>query len=801
MAASSSESSFAVISDLLPTVDEAPSVTYVPTGTTPRTSIPSQAQPSPSRQSTSRRLSVPATSFSQAPPKVALEPEPRPSVGRRLSTPVISRTRAASQPETSNVLLHLHTIVQSAKLINAPTTQDTALEKAAFYDRMVNVLGEGGAEAEALVMGVQAAKDVRQELAQLKEGRAGEESLTGLETSASSDSAQPLGSAGASTNNTLSSRPSSAKKLKNFLTSLIRPTVAPATSNDTSAPAPPINVQGVSMPALRLLHKQVIAAMDEYEGCVMGESMERESDLLAASKRAVEKAKEDTRLRLVAEYEKETNHTSCNLKIDHLESENKILHTESKRLLTENKSLQEELDSLRHFKESAEEEYDLLVKDLARRRLLVRSLKERCARLMASTTLDKETADTPVPNEALNDDGDETDLDDDDSEWAKWCRAHSFSRPHWNPSTVTTALSGRPPPSVIHVGETGEVHRVLEDDELDKRNSRPASANPQLSWRRLLQKWKLERKAKRKLKRQVQTQVENLQTINRRLTDYFAQIQTISRALPEPATLVQTNNGVHSDLESQQEHILTMITEMLQPETEQSSSDTTTMSHWSTSSSSSSESEKATATPTPHTRRRPASAPRLNAGIPSSEHHLQPSTFSHHMPPEFFSSITNRAKTAALAVGITHAEELVKNRPKGGKPLHGVPPPSQVRGRPSSAPVKRTVQFTTHDKIVIPSGDSSHKSRLGPQIMLEDGYSVTDVPSEEHKPRVAWPSPKVSSRPTSAAKSATRTRPSSATMAHGGLVGVGIGIPGRTIPKQPREEVKKDFMVSGKKAG
>lgn len=201
---------------------------------------------------------------------------PRPSTVSLLER--VRRASNAARPDT------FMTVIQSAKLMNAPTTEETAISKAAFYDRMLQTLDDGLEEGVALAQAVKAAKEAGGAVVVQKSGGVSQDSAKSREAT-SLGAKDKVGAthedlAGAGNETPPSSRPSTPSpsvpssnpstrgrtKLQGLFDKMIKPTVQKHDAHLTGG-------SGVSMAHLRVLHRRVMMTVEEYDEKTFGDAL------------------------------------------------------------------------------------------------------------------------------------------------------------------------------------------------------------------------------------------------------------------------------------------------------------------------------------------------------------------------------------------------------------------------------------------------------------------------------------------------------------------------------------------------
>ncbi|KAJ3008586.1 hypothetical protein HKX48_008445 [Thoreauomyces humboldtii] len=394
------------------------------------------------------------------------KPVPKGTLASRLRSSTISGVRTEPKPDA------FMTVVHSARVMNTATTEKTALSKAAFYDRMLEVLEDGRDEAVALAEGVKKAREVEGDV---KASRAAAAAATAATASTgvsihpvlpvttpvttTTTAASPIiagmtapGLAPSGSNDSLSDDSQAGMtgrtKLKGIFTKMIKPSISFHT-DDSLIDSNSAGGQGTSMAHLRVLHRKLCMTVEDYDTKTIKTALERERSIIAASKLAVTKAEEETRKAVTAEYEPRIKHDKCNARISLLERENRIMMGETNRTIALNKELTTEVTTLRLINSTADSERVLMVSELARRRLQTRAMHDRLAVAVARIA---ELEGVAVAAEMSSVPAGE-DPEGGEEDWEDWCRNKDFSRASWNKSTTTTLLSQKAPASVIHIGD------------------------------------------------------------------------------------------------------------------------------------------------------------------------------------------------------------------------------------------------------------------------------------------------------------------------------------------------------------
>ncbi|KAJ3333489.1 hypothetical protein HDU76_007478 [Blyttiomyces sp. JEL0837] len=158
--------------------------------------------------------------------------------------------------------------------------------------------------------------------------------------------------------------------LKGFVNKIVRPSVK-TTINDG------FDWRDIDMSTIRVMHKKLMFAIDDYDYVTQSDSNARASGMLESYKQSVENVEVLTRKKVAAEYEKRINHHECDAQIHNLRKENKIMKEETSRTMTLNSELSKEVEDLRLFKSNAEAETKILLGDVAKRRLQCSALRRR----------------------------------------------------------------------------------------------------------------------------------------------------------------------------------------------------------------------------------------------------------------------------------------------------------------------------------------------------------------------------------------------------------------------------------------
>ncbi|RKO92167.1 hypothetical protein BDK51DRAFT_40213, partial [Blyttiomyces helicus] len=281
-------------------------------------------------------------------------------------------------------------------LTNAPTTEETAVSKAAFYDELISATTTGADEytalQRALTVGMEtgtdawaATTDSPARGSMVARGAIAARGSTTIPTAAPPPSTTSAPQSPAPASPTPPHRP-----LKTLVTRLLKPVITgvhehPAASLRQSVMKPSsvlhLDEDGreISVADLRMLHHRVLRVVDEYDAFVVKSCDARDAALISTYRSSVEAAERATRKSVVAEYEKLIDHTGCNSQISTLARENKIMKEETSRTVGLNVQLVKEVETLRRFKSSAQAETALLLQALGRRRLAHRALRRRIA--------------------------------------------------------------------------------------------------------------------------------------------------------------------------------------------------------------------------------------------------------------------------------------------------------------------------------------------------------------------------------------------------------------------------------------
>ncbi|KAI9101748.1 hypothetical protein DFS34DRAFT_428635 [Phlyctochytrium arcticum] len=438
------------------------------------------------------------------------------------------QTTASTVPGPASLASRTNTfmaVVQSAKLMSSPTTTESALSKARFYDSIIESLGDGVEEGVALAEAVRAAKEVSagggggaaaSPLVSKDSGQrnisgstmrlAGAEptAVTALASRRQSLSSSPvppqnpsipphlvLGTIPATDSEAPSPRPSTnvsphpsraptpaaatsgRNKLKGLFNNVIKPSLAMdpkygtgggSSAGGAAAGAGQAAGSASSMAKMRMLHRKLQNTVDEYDTVTLDEAYGRERQLLESTRLQLEKTREDVRRAVTAEWEKRCKHDACNSKISMLSRENFLMKDETNRTMKINRELTTAVQALSVFKSNAESEQKLMVNELARRRLRTRTMRKKLNTLRARLKeLEERTGITSRDDDASDREGESSELDDE--EWEEWCRKTEFCKPTWNISTTTKLLSQHPPASVIHIGDGGNAPFISDDEE------------------------------------------------------------------------------------------------------------------------------------------------------------------------------------------------------------------------------------------------------------------------------------------------------------------------------------------------
>ncbi|KAI8921406.1 hypothetical protein DFJ77DRAFT_507061 [Powellomyces hirtus] len=667
-----------------------PHVVYVPGETSSASADP----PSSSAAPTSAGVTFAAPRPGSLHPAAAALTNANGAAGRRGPGTLASRLRSAtvvSGPPRPDAFM---TVVHSARVMNTATNEGTALSKAAFYDQMLKGIDSGLDEQLALAEGVKAAREADE---QRKRRIAAVADDAQLEQTPSTPvpappPALPAAPAPLQPTATLASLPvppstaviptpalphsgptdslddvaaaasSGRSKLKGIFTKIIKPTIS-FHGDDALIDSNAAGGMGTSMQHLRVLHRKLCMTVEDYDAITVSKANDRERSIIQSSKSTVQKAVDDARKAVTAEYEPRIKHDKCNARISILERENKIMMDETGRTMALNKELTAQITTLRLSTSTAESERVLMVQELARRRLQTRAMREklraaqkRLAELEAVNAVDAEDLegiDTNDEDEAMQ--GNEG-SGDEDAEWQEWCRGKTFTQPLWNPSTASKMLSQPAPESVIHIGD-GAADDL---DELDARGRR-RRAQPDTPQRPFSNK---------------PSRIGSAASRNRQQTIYGTTVIDLP-----PSTLPSHQYTEPEDAPSAVRGLLAELKRNTRP-ISRSRSRSSSISFSACSSSSSSDEEEETAATPARPHHRPSSAPMTGAGagIPRDEVGKQPTDFAR--PAIDAGKVQSSAARAARAVGMNVGTATPPTPPQLPQPQQQ----AQTSTRPAPVP-------------------------------------------------------------------------------------------------------------------
>ncbi|KAJ3216647.1 hypothetical protein HDU67_009175 [Dinochytrium kinnereticum] len=303
------------------------------------------------------------------------------------STPNPFSLTSTGQPTISNAIV---SYIQASRIINLPSSYETSLGKAAFYDEIIAATDEGDDELTALERGALAAKAVQKELEELEELKAAQQEVEAprenmneqpLEEPTVAANVQPTDDGEESSRKLdskvsielpLSADPdlmimspslnppshpawpsvSSPKHPKNgrgfkssfgngtfrgFIDNIIRPAVRGKMYYDYPS------TTGGDLTSIRMLYNKLVLTIDDYDHVTLADANARAKEMLDSYRQSIEAVEKLTRQRVVAEYQK----------------------------------LIQEVEELKVYKSNAEAEMKILLSDCAKRRIYCSALKKR----------------------------------------------------------------------------------------------------------------------------------------------------------------------------------------------------------------------------------------------------------------------------------------------------------------------------------------------------------------------------------------------------------------------------------------
>ncbi|KAJ3037655.1 hypothetical protein HDV00_001460 [Rhizophlyctis rosea] len=321
------------------------------------------------------------------------------------------------------------TMVRAARIMNTPTTPASAMQKASFYDSIVDKIRDGLAEDSAVS---EAVEEVAQRTVAAGSHSRRSSSFAGAPPGMARRSSMQAGAAAAANRPSTESQPiapeqptleqtapAQPSRLKGLFHNIIRPSIqkgaeqakgqkplrsAPATKLSDERKSVTIKeahdlgnanaeddneeeededeqASGVSMTQLRMMHRKLMMVVDDYDRVTRERNEEHERDLLRSYRSTLESVEEATRKAMMDEYGKLIDHNGCNAKISQLSKENEIMKEETKRIVNMNVDLMNQLTKLKVFKSNAQSEHTLMIKQLAKRRMRCRMLRRKLAEL------------------------------------------------------------------------------------------------------------------------------------------------------------------------------------------------------------------------------------------------------------------------------------------------------------------------------------------------------------------------------------------------------------------------------------
>ncbi|KAJ3415315.1 hypothetical protein HDV05_005185 [Chytridiales sp. JEL 0842] len=318
------------------------------------------------------------------------------------------------------------TYTQASRIMNAPASLEGAIEKAVFYNEIVDAYNDGVEDTEAFerasaaVREYQSANENAQEtFSEYAIDQKGKSKSTiaeqnesfpvasrfdfheitsqrgstverkrpthrvhveGSEIHANYDESNydhpswpPLTSSKHPKNADAYRKGKGAGNLKGLVENVIRPAIRDtlATPDIAGVYKPP------DMKMARILFQKLKLTIDDYDYAIRADANESAREMLISYRKSIEAVETRTRKQVAHEFEKRINHDECNSKIAHMEKEIDILRSTAKSAINVTEKLQKEVDDLRVYKSSAEQESKILLADVAKRRLHCAALRRR----------------------------------------------------------------------------------------------------------------------------------------------------------------------------------------------------------------------------------------------------------------------------------------------------------------------------------------------------------------------------------------------------------------------------------------
>ncbi|KAJ3408930.1 hypothetical protein HDU80_003893 [Chytriomyces hyalinus] len=159
------------------------------------------------------------------------------------------------------------------------------------------------------------------------------------------------------------------------LSTVLKKIVGPAVKKGIREGMPDLMIQP------RMINNKLQILVDEFCHGLESEYNTRAREMLLAYRESVKTIETKTATKIAKEWEARANHKEADQRMERLEKENHVLKQQSMRTISANSALQKQMDELRREGSNRDEEYKLLIRENARRRLKCASQRRQIARL------------------------------------------------------------------------------------------------------------------------------------------------------------------------------------------------------------------------------------------------------------------------------------------------------------------------------------------------------------------------------------------------------------------------------------
>ncbi|KAJ3237878.1 hypothetical protein HDU81_008788 [Chytriomyces hyalinus] len=159
------------------------------------------------------------------------------------------------------------------------------------------------------------------------------------------------------------------------LSTVLKKIVGPAVKKGIREGMPDLMIQP------RMINNKLQILVDEFCHGLESEYNTRAREMLLAYRESVKTIETKTATKIAKEWEARANHKEADLRMERLEKENHVLKQQSMQTISANSALQKQMDELRREGSNRDEEYKLLIRENARRRLKCASQRRQIARL------------------------------------------------------------------------------------------------------------------------------------------------------------------------------------------------------------------------------------------------------------------------------------------------------------------------------------------------------------------------------------------------------------------------------------